>query len=72
MHTDTPSPTDLIDALTTAEKLLTQLHAVQIRLLATLAGACGADPRPDTGTSHERNHMRRDKGEPAGPLVPPS
>ena len=34
MHT-TDSHTDLIDALITTEKLLTQLRAAQIRLLAT-------------------------------------
>ncbi|HXR71188.1 hypothetical protein, partial [Actinocrinis sp.] len=45
MHiTDDHSRTDLIDALTTAEKLLTQLHAAQIRLLATLAASRDADP----------------------------
>ena len=43
MHT-TDSHTDLVDALITTEKLLTQLHAAQIRLLATLAGSRDSDP----------------------------
>ena len=45
MHiTDDHSRTALIDALTDTEKSLAQLHAAQIRLLATLATARGADP----------------------------
>ena len=46
MHTTTTDDdrTALIDALITAEKLLTQLHAAQIRLLATLADTRGVDP----------------------------
>jgi hypothetical protein len=44
MHTTNDSRTDLINALITTEKLLTQLHAAQIRLLATLAGSRDSDP----------------------------